>query len=153
MVVSFAVYALHLSWRTIHPPLARIFLDYESGIHLSQLQMQAGVVATNTIRLYNPTKQITDQDADCRFIKRWIPELADFSAAEIINCESNVLGSYPAPIVDFKMESKVMKDQIFAIRKSDAGKEASDSVLKKHGSRKKTTTRKKQKKNLQTSLF
>ena len=103
MVVSFAVYALHLSWRTIHPPLARIFLDYEPGIHLSQLQMQAGVVGINTIRVYNPTKQITDQDADCRFIKRWIPELADFSATEIINCESNVLGSYPALIVDFKM--------------------------------------------------
>ena len=65
--------------------------------------MQAGVVGINTIRVYNPTKQITDQDADCRFIKRWIPGLADFSATEIINCESNVLDSYPAPIVDFEM--------------------------------------------------
>ena len=33
---------LHLSWRTIHEPLARLFHDYEPGIHLSQLQMQAG---------------------------------------------------------------------------------------------------------------
>jgi len=153
MVVSFAVYGLRLSWRTIHPPLARIFLDYEPGIHLSQLQMQAGVVGINTIRVYNPTKQIIDQDSDCKFIKRWIPELAAFSAAEIIDYEKNALGSYPAPIVDFKAETKIMKDQIFAIRKSAEGKEASETVLVKHGSRKKTPIRKKTKKSLQKSLF
>ena len=44
MIVSFACFGLHLSWRFIHEPLARLFLDYEPGIHLSQLQMQAGVI-------------------------------------------------------------------------------------------------------------
>ena len=47
MVVSFACFGLHLSWRTIHAPLARLFLDYEPGIHLSQLQMQAGITGIN----------------------------------------------------------------------------------------------------------
>ena len=153
MVVSFAVYALHLSWRTIHPPLARIFLDYEPGIHLSQLQMQAGVVGINTIRVYNPTKQILDQDPDCLFIKKWIPELADFKAAEIIDYESKLLGDYPAPVVDFKAESKLMKDQIFAIRKSAEGKESSAVVLNEHGSRKKTAARKNKKPSAQINLF
>ena len=152
MVVSFAVYGLNLSWRTIHPPLARIFLDYEPGIHLSQLQMQAGVVGINTIRVYSPTKQIIDQDPDCRFIKKWVPELAEFSAEDIISYETKPLGDYPAPIVDFKQTSKAMKDQIFTIRKSDAGKEASAKVLEKHGSRKKTPKRK-NKKSPQASLF
>ena len=152
MVVSFAVYGLNLSWRTIHPPLARIFLDYEPGIHLSQLQMQAGVVGINTIRVYSPTKQIIDQDPDCRFIKKWVPELAEFSAEDIISYETKPLGDYPAPIVDFKQTSKAMKDQIFTIRKSDAGKEASAEVLEKHGSRKKTPKRK-NKKSPQASLF
>jgi len=135
MVVSFAVYGLHLSWRTIHPPLARIFLDYEPGIHLSQLQMQAGVVGINTIRVYNPTKQITDQDH------------------EIIEHQSEPLGEYPAPIVDFQMASRAMKDQVFAIRKSTEGKEASEVVLKAHGSRKKRPVRKKKKAKPQASLF
>ena len=142
MVVSFAVYGLHLSWRFIHEPLARIFLDYEPGIHLSQLQMQAGVVGINTIRVYSPTKQIIDQDPDCIFIKRWIPELADFDSATIIDYEKTALGTYPKPIVDFKTNSKLMKDQIFAIRKSQQGKDASQEVLKKHGSRKKTAAKK-----------
>ena len=142
MVVSFAVYGLHLSWRTIHEPLAQIFLDYEPGIHLSQLQMQAGVVGINTIRVYSPTKQIIDQDPDCKFVKRWIPELENFDTAAIIDYEKTVLGKYPAPIVDFKANSKLMKDQIFAIRKSQEGKKASQEVLKKHGSRKKTGKKK-----------
>lgn len=153
MVVSFAIYGLHLSWRTIHPPLARIFLDYEPGIHISQLQMQAGVVGINTIRVYNPTKQIIDQDPECRFIKKWIPELENFSAQDIIDHDSEPLGEYPAPIIDFQMASKAMKDQIFSIRKSAEGKEASEVVLNEHGSRKKTTVRKAKINEPQESLF
>jgi len=46
-----------------------------------------------------------------------------------------------------------MKDKVFAIRKSTEGKAASEVVLKEHGSRKKTTTRKPKKNRSQTSLF
>ncbi len=136
MVVSFACFGLHLSWKTIHPHLAQVFLDYEPGIHLSQLQMQAGIVGINTVRVYSPTKQITDQDPQCEFIKYWIPELRDFTSTEIMSYEKIPLGDYPRPIVDFKLRSKRMKDQIFAIRKSLKGKEESAKVLKNHGSRK-----------------
>jgi deoxyribodipyrimidine photo-lyase len=153
MVVSFAVYALHLSWREIHPPLARVFLDYEPGIHLSQLQMQAGVVGINTIRVYNPTKQIVDQDPDCVFIKKWVPELADCSSVDIIGHASSPISGYVAPIVDFKAESKAMKDQIFAIRKSVEGQEASAAVLEQHGSRKAPTRRRKKTISKQRSLL
>ncbi len=135
MVVSFAIFGLHLSWKTIHPHLAQIFLDYEPGIHIAQLQMQAGIVGINTIRVYNPTKQIIDQDPDCIFIRKWIDELSEFSPAEIQNYEQIILGNYPAPIVDFKSNAKAMKDQIFAIRRSFEGKKASQTVLDLHGSR------------------
>jgi len=113
MLVSFACYGLHLDWRLIHPHLARVFLDYEPGIHLSQLQMQAGVVGINTIRVYSPHKQIIDQDPECVFIKKWIPELREFTVDQIINYESHILAGYPDTIIDFKEESKKMKDQVF----------------------------------------
>lgn len=147
MVVSFAIFGLHLSWKTIHPHLAQIFLDYEPGIHISQLQMQAGIVGINTIRVYNPTKQMIDQDPDCIFIKQWIDELSDFSAAEIQNYEQIILGDYPAMIVDFKPAAKAMKDQIFAIRRSMEGKKASQEVLDLHGSRRGPRKSKRKKSN------
>ena len=87
-VVSFAVYGLHLDWRTIHPHLARIFYDYEPGIHLAQLQMQAGVVGINTIRVYNPTKQLIDQDPYCKFVKQWVSELSALPVAHAEGAQS-----------------------------------------------------------------
>lgn len=151
-VVSFAIFGLHLDWRTIHPYLARIFYDYEPGIHLAQLQMQAGIVGINTIRVYNPTKQLIDQDSNCQFVKQWVPELSSFSASDIQSYESLPLDHYPKPIIDFSQRSKAMKDQIFNIRKSQAGRMHSRQVLKNHGSRKSVGKKLKSKKQIHPQL-
>lgn len=135
MAVTTACFGLGQSWRSIHNPLAQVFLDYEPGIHLSQIQMQAGIVGINTLRVYSPQKQLTDQDPECVFVKHWIPELREFSASEIGDYNTQVLGDYPRPIVDIQECGKHIKDQVYAIRKSQEGKEASAVVLQNHGSR------------------
>ena len=63
MVVSFATYNLWLDWKRIAPHLARVFLDYEPGIHYPQLQMQSGTTGINAMRVYSVTKQAKDQDS------------------------------------------------------------------------------------------
>ena len=75
MVVSFAAYNLFLDWRGIAPHLARLFLDYEPGIHYPQLQMQSGVTGINAMRVYNVTKQAHDQDPKGIFIRKYVREL------------------------------------------------------------------------------
>ena len=42
MLVSFASYQLWLDWKKTSKHLARLFTDYEPGIHYSQFQMQSG---------------------------------------------------------------------------------------------------------------
>lgn len=152
-IVSFAIFGLHLDWRLIHPHLACVFYDYEPGIHLSQLQMQAGIVGINTIRVYSPTKQMIDQDPNCDFIKQWLPELRQQTVQNIQSYEALPLDNYPRPVVDFKQRAKDMKEQIFRIRKSAQGIQASKRVLEKHGSRKPVSKRKKATVDPQISLF
>jgi len=148
MVVSYACHVLHLSWKTIMHPLAQLFIDYEPGIHISQLQMQAGVVGINTIRVYNPTKQLMDHDKDATFVKKWVPELRDHSHFEILEHENNPIAGYPAPVVSYKQRVEQTKKQLYAIRAMSETKEVAKSVLEKHGSRMKRVRKKaKQKKS------
>lgn len=136
MLVTTGCFGLAQSWRALQYPLARLFLDYEPGIHFSQVQMQAGVVGINTLRVYSPHKQLLDHDSDARFIQQWIPELRSFDARSIANYDSQALGDYPTPIVDIKATGKVIKDQIYAVRQSEPGRKDAAVVLKLHGSRK-----------------
>lgn len=136
MITSFAVHALRLPWQTIMYELAKLMIDYVPGIHVSQVQMQTGVTGINTIRVYSPMKQQTDHDPDAVFIKKWIPELKDFTAEAISEFETTNLTPYPKPIIDFKKETKIMKDVLYAIKKSEIARLESLGVYIKHGSRK-----------------
>jgi deoxyribodipyrimidine photo-lyase len=160
MLVSFATYALHIDWRNLRDPMARIMADYLPGIHISQLQMQAGVVGINTVRVYNPTKQLLDNDPSCRFVRRFIPELRDAppqaiiahavrgvdspshgtqgrstEAAESLTDADSALGGYPPPAVNFRDAVKTMQGEIYRRKGSAAGKREAERVLNKHGSR------------------
>ncbi len=141
MVVSFACHALHLDWRFIHPHLASVFRDYDPGIHLNQLQMQAGVVGWNAIRVYSPMKQLADWDVECRFAKRWLPELRDQPPEAILHHHDSPLSVYAPPIIEFASRTQKMKDALYSIRKSREAKIATPAVYQKHGSRKKELPR------------
>ncbi len=147
MLVSFASYHLWLHWREPGLFLARQFLDFEPGIHWSQMQMQSGTTGINTLRIYSPTKQARDQDPDGVFIRRWLPELARVPLPHLATpwtlepgmqrAAGCVIGrDYPAPIVDEKAAVQAAKERIFAVRATAGARAEADRVQERHGSRK-----------------
>ncbi|NSX53618.1 FAD-binding domain-containing protein [Parasulfitobacter algicola] len=142
MLMAVASYHLWLDWRSSGPHLARMFTDYEPGIHWSQCQMQAGTTGMNTIRIYNPVKQGYDQDPTGVFTRRWVPELADVPdqfLQEPWRWENaaKVLGrKYPNPIVDVKSAAATARDKVWAVRKGDHFQNEAAQIVEKHASRK-----------------
>jgi deoxyribodipyrimidine photo-lyase len=136
MVMAVASYHLRLDWRHSGAALARLFTDYEPGIHWAQVQMQSGTTGTNIPRIYNPIKQGHDQDPNGNFIRRWVPELAHlptpvvhepWSAPEPV--------SYPAPLVDHEQAARAARAAITAIRRDPAHAGPARAIVARHGSR------------------
>ena len=140
MVVSYACHALHLSWKDIMHPLAQLFLDYEPGIHVSQLQMQAGVMGINTIRVYSPHKQMLDHDPKFSFVRTWLPELSNVTDAQLKNGSDAGVEGYLDPVCDYKTQTTEMKRMLYSIKRSAEGREEAQRVMDKHGSRKSSSS-------------
>jgi deoxyribodipyrimidine photo-lyase len=136
-LMSFASYQLWLHWRHSGLHLARLFTDYEPGIHWSQCQMQSGVTGINTVRIYNPVKQSQDQDPSGHFIRRWVPELRRTEVAYIHEPWKSALppADYPAPIVELQSASREAKERIYNWKNRPGIRELAAKVYDKHGSR------------------
>ena len=146
LLVSFASYSLWLHWRPTGIHLARQFLDFEPGIHWSQMQMQSGTTGINTLRIYNPTKQALEQDPHGVFIKRWVPELAGvppvfihmpwtMSAAVQEASGCRIDREYPAPLVDHALAIRVAKQRLAVVRADPRARAEARNVAQRHGSR------------------
>lgn len=142
MLMAVASYHLWLDWRRPGEHLARLFTDYEPGIHWPQVQMQSGTTGINTVRIYNPVKQGHDQDPDGRFARRWLPELAAvpdryLQAPWRWEKAATVLGKrYPFPIVEHLAAAKAARQKIWAVRGDAAFRQEAARIQEKHGSRK-----------------
>ncbi|MFW5641518.1 MAG: FAD-binding domain-containing protein, partial [Roseicyclus sp.] len=142
MLVAVASYHLWLDWRATGPHLARMFTDYEPGIHWPQVQMQSGTTGMNTVRIYNPVKQGMDQDPDGVFTRAWLPELAGVPDAFLQRPwdwegAGRLLGArYPAPLVDPAAAARAAREKVWAVRRGDVFRAEAAAIVRKHASRK-----------------
>lgn len=146
MLVSVAAYPLWLHWRTVGHWLARQFVDYEPGIHWSQLQMQSGTTGINTTRVYNPVKQARDQDPQGHFVRRWLPAMRAVPDAWLFEpwrmpaetqarCGVVVGRDLPMPVVDLDTALRGAKARVHALRARPEVQVGEAAVVERHASR------------------
>lgn len=147
MVQSIASHHLALDWQASGQRLARLFTDYEPGIHWPQVQMQSGQTGINTPRMYNPVKQGLDQDPEGLFTRRWVPELAnvplaflqepwrmDADTQRAASCRLGI--DYPARIIDHEIAAREARARLTQVRQNSGYRSEAKRVFVKHGSRK-----------------
>ena len=147
MMQSVAAYTLWLPWQRTGNHLAQLFIDYEPGIHWSQIHMQSGVTGINAVRAYSILKQSLDHDETGDFIRKWVPELSMVPTPYIHEpwtmsksmqeTTGTVIGvHYPRPIVDENEARSLGIKSAYAARKHEDVKARSAQVYARHGSRK-----------------
>ena len=152
MIMAVAGYHLWLHWRRPALHLARLFTDYEPGIHYCQSQMQTGTTGINAVRIYNPIKQSHEQDPEGSFIRRFVPELSGVPApwihepwrlppARQRNYGAVMGTDYPTPIVDPEAAARLARQRIREHRARHDMHAEADRIRQRHASRKRSSQR------------
>ena len=145
LLVSFACYHLWMDWRPVARYLARLFTDYEPGIHYNQVQMQAGVTGIKKVRIYSPAKQVQDHDRQGDFIRQWIPELKNIPADHLAQPDQmspreqhragvRIGQGYPLPIVKYEAALATAQFRIRQVRSLPEAKQQAAAAFQLHGS-------------------
>ncbi|MCG9893945.1 MAG: FAD-binding domain-containing protein, partial [Fimbriimonadaceae bacterium] len=113
IAASFLTKDLLVDWRRGEEWFALQLLDFELASNNGGWQWASGTGADAQpyFRIFNPELQSRKFDADGAFIREWVPELAEFSDAEIhaphkttplqqVAAGCRIGEDYPAPIVD-----------------------------------------------------
>jgi deoxyribodipyrimidine photo-lyase len=152
-LVSFAAYDLWLDWRAPALHLARLFVDYDAGIHYPQMQRQSGTTGLHPIQVQNPTVLAQKTDPSGSYIRHWLPELASIPDAFIhqpwqmpasTQKQSDcILGSdYQRPIVDHSRVATAAHTRLHRALQTPEAIAQTQSARARHGSKPSSSTSK-----------
>ncbi len=114
ITASFLTKDLHIDWRLGEKYFATQLVDYDPALNNGNWQWSAstGCDAQPYFRIFNPWLQQEKFDAECRYIKHWVPELKSVPAKilhSLYKQESLRIKDYPAPMVSHAVESQKAK--------------------------------------------
>ncbi len=143
MLATFATFTLWLPWQEVAKVLARVFLDYEPGIHYAQIQMQAGMSGYHPLRIFDPRQQAIKYDPKGEFIGKWLPELSslplplrlepwNMTPMEEALYHVKLGRDYPRPIVEYKSATEKAKEKYWSFRQRREVKDYLPILWEKH---------------------
>jgi deoxyribodipyrimidine photo-lyase len=160
LCVSSYYHLLQQPWQVGADWFHHHLIDSVASINYTQWQSQCGLVGRPTLRLYNPRKQVRDQDPDGEFIREWVPELEPLPdeyldrpertpLAVQAACGVDVGETYPRPVVEYESAKREFRERLGAVRPDAAdalarpavadraslsgGREAAAAIARNHG--------------------
>lgn len=111
ITASFLVKDLQIDWRWGERYFAHKLVDYDPAVNNGNWQWVAstGTCSQPYFRVFNPWLQQKRYDADCAYIKRWIPELAQLTPKQIHSlskCAEPIVAEYPLPMLEHDVAAK-----------------------------------------------
>ncbi len=121
MCASFFSYILKQWWKDGADFFYRHLIDADVAINYYQWQMQSGLIGVHANRIYNPTKQVEENDPEGDFIRKYVPELRTvpteyiaepWKMPEEVQRENGVIigRNYPEPVVDYSREAQKARE-------------------------------------------
>jgi deoxyribodipyrimidine photo-lyase len=110
VVASFLTKNLGIDWRIGENWFKKYLIDYDEAVNFWNWQWSASVGADpKPVRIFNPLLQSEKFDVDCKFIQRYIPELATIDPKKIHSLE--LQGVYYPPIVDQRESARLARER------------------------------------------
>jgi deoxyribodipyrimidine photo-lyase len=112
VVASFLIKDLRVDWRWGERFFASRLVDYDPCSNSGGWQWCAGVGADAQpfVRVFNPWLQAKKYDPDCKYVRRWVPELRGVPNADVMAwataCAKHPDIAYPAPMLDHATETR-----------------------------------------------
>lgn len=117
ITASFLVKHLHIDWRLGEKYFATKLTDYDPCSNNGGWQWCAstGADAQPYFRIFNPWTQTKKHDKNCKYIKKWIPNLKKIDTKKILAWDklSETESFYIKPIVDHKEATTYTKEILF----------------------------------------
>jgi deoxyribodipyrimidine photo-lyase len=125
-------YVLRCWWKPGADHFYRHLIDADPAINYTQWQTQCNLTGVHPVRVYNPRKQVRENDPDGEFIREYVPELRDLPDEHLPRPEKTPLSvqeecgvrigeDYPRPVVEFEQRREEARD-LYA-RLTDRAKE------------------------------
>jgi deoxyribodipyrimidine photo-lyase len=122
MVASFYVYVLKQHWTAGADFMYAHLIDADAAINYTQWQSQCNLTGVHPVRVYDPAKQVRENDPDGAFAREYVPELAALPDEHLPRpektpvhvqreCGVDIGTDYPRPVVDYEHEAERARER------------------------------------------
>lgn len=119
LMANFLTKDLFIDWRIGEKFFKHHLIDYDEVLNVGNWQWASSVGVDNLpLRIFNPITQAKEYDPECKYIKRYIPELSGYSCEELHDPLKYRLRDYFEPIVDHYERVRKFKEMVSKLIKS-----------------------------------